>query len=143
MKAGASQFVSLHDDFKGRIQRGSLQPSTWVEFQIKATDGQAWGDISLEMGCDGSAVISATDGSSHTNGFSNEIVSGAPQPAKIRRSDGKTVLDTTQGYWGGGANHAAVEYEQKVVGQKKAYILGGSGTDMVMSRNNCLKVDMY
>ncbi|EMC94286.1 hypothetical protein BAUCODRAFT_228063 [Baudoinia panamericana UAMH 10762] len=144
LKAGATQFVSLHTDFKGRIQRGSVQPATWVEFQIKAAnDGQAWGDISLEMGCDGAATIAATDGSNHRNGFQNEIISGAPAAAKVKRSDGRVVLDTTQGYWGGGPNKAASAYEEKVVGQKKAYILGGSGTDMVMSKNNCLRVEMY
>lgn len=140
---GQTQFVGLDTSFKGRVQRGTQQPATWVEFQIKADDGVAWGDISLQMGCDGAAVISATDGKGVSAGFSQEIISGAPEAAKVTRGDGVVVLDTTQGYWGGGPNKAASDYELAVVGQQNAYVLGGSGTTVVRSENNRLAVDMY
>ena len=143
LNAGDSQFVSLDTNFKGRVQRGSQQPATWVEFQIKANDGVAWGDVSLIMGCDGAATIAATDGKGVTAGFSHEIIAGAPAAAKVTRADGKVVLDTTQGYWAGKPNKAASDYEMEVVGQQNAYILGGSGTTVARSENNCFAVDMY
>ena len=43
----------------------------------------------------------------------------------------------------GGPNQAAIEYERRVVGQKHAYITGGTGTDDVGSRNKRLAVDFY
>ena len=42
-----------------------------------------------------------------------------------------------------GPNEAAAEYELKVVGQKKAYIKGGTGTDDVASKNNRLAVEFF
>lgn len=144
LAAGASTFVPLPTTFKGRVQRGTVQPSTWVEFQISAdNDHAAWGDISLEMGCDGAATISATDGSGSSSGFSTDIVSKAPAAALVKNPKGQTVIDTTQGYWGGGPNKAASDYENSVVGQKRAYILGGTGTEMARSSNQCLAVEFY
>ncbi|KAI3399109.1 hypothetical protein diail_7688 [Diaporthe ilicicola] len=141
--AGQTQFVTLDVSFKGRVQRGALQPATWVEFQVRADDGVAWGNVSLEMGCDGAAVISATDGKGASAGFTQDIVSGAPDAAKVTRADGVVVLDTTQGYWAGGPNKAASDHELAVVGQQNAYVLGGEGTTVVRSENNRLAVDMY
>ncbi|MCJ1439425.1 hypothetical protein MMC27_008819 [Xylographa pallens] len=139
-----TQFVSLPDTFKGRVQRGTQQPATWAEFQVKAdNDGAAHGDISLEQGCDGAAVISATDGSGRSNGFSDDILSGAPDAALGQRSDGVRALATTMGNWTGGPNQAAIDYLNQVVGQQKAYIVGGTGTDDVASSNMCLAVDFY
>lgn len=43
----------------------------------------------------------------------------------------------------GGPNQAAIDYENKVVGQKKAYIVGGSGTIVVNSKNKKLAVEFY
>ena len=44
-------FVSLPASFKGRLQRGTQIPATWVEFQLDASnDHGAHGDISLEQG---------------------------------------------------------------------------------------------
>ncbi|KAK7720933.1 hypothetical protein SLS64_001226 [Diaporthe eres] len=140
---GQTQFVPLDSSFKGRVQRGTQQPATWVEFQLRADDGCAWGNISLIMGCDGAAMISATDGKGVSAGFTQDIVSGAPDAAKVTRGDGAVVLDTTQGYWAGGPNKAASDYELAVVGQQNAYVLGGSGTTVVRSENNRLAVDMY
>ncbi|MCJ1317936.1 hypothetical protein MMC15_003263 [Xylographa vitiligo] len=144
LQPNETQFVSLPDTFKGRVQRGMQLPATWVEFQVKAdNDGAAHGDISLEQGCDGAAVISATDGSGRSNGFSDDILSGAPDAALGQRSDGVRALATTMGNWTGGPNQAAIDYLNQVVGQQKAYIVGGTGTDDVASSNTCLAVDFY
>ncbi|KAL8645371.1 MAG: hypothetical protein Q9226_007338 [Calogaya cf. arnoldii] len=139
-----SRFISLPTSFEGRVQRGVLLPSTWAEFQIRAdNDGAAHGDISLQQGCDGAATIAATDGSGQINGFEHDIVSGAPEAAVRYKSDGTRALDTTVGNWNGGPNKAAIEWENEHVGQRRAYIVGGSGTDDVRSGNMCLAVDFY
>lgn len=144
LKAGASTFVELPESFKGRVQRGTLIPATWVEFQISAAnDHKAWGDISLQQGYDGPAMIRSTDGTNNSNGFTNDILPGAPQAARQKRSDGKECLASTMGNWMGGPNQAAIDYENKVVGQKKAYITGGSGTIVVNSANKRLAVEFY
>jgi len=95
------------------------------------------------MGYDGAAMIRATDGSNSSNGFVQDILKGAPAAAVVNNPQGQKVLDTTQGYWGGAGNKSASDYEFRVVGQKKAYILGGTGTDMVRSKNQRLAIDFY
>ena len=141
---GAHTYVNLPISFKGRVQRGTTQPATWVEFQVSASnDGAAHGDISLEQGCDGAATIAATDGSKRINGFTNDVVKDAPAAACTKKPDGEKVIASTMGNWAAGPNKAAIEYLDRVVGQKKAYITGGTGTDDVASRNKCLAVDMY
>lgn len=144
VNANDSTFVALPTSFKGRVQRGTQLPATWVEFQISAdNDGAAHGDISLEQGCDGAATIAATDGQSRFNGFTNDIVSGAPDAAVQNKPDGTRALATTMGNWMSGPNQAAIEWEMKNVGQQKAYIQGGTGTDDVASSNKCLAVTFY
>lgn len=144
LAAGAHTYVPLSTSFKGRVQRGTQIPCTWVEFQVSASnDGAAHGDISLEQGCDGAATIAATDGSGRKNGFTNDVLAGAPAAACMKRADGVKVLASTMGNWLGGPNQAAIAYLNNVVGQKKAYIVGGTGTDDVASKNKCLAVDMY
>lgn len=140
----ATTFVPLHDTFKGRVQRGTRIPATWVEFQLKASnDHSAHGDISLEQGYDGPAMIHATDGSGRNNGFSHDILPHAPHDAVTKRADGVSVLASTMGNWMAGPNQAAAEYELKVVGQSKAYIKGGTGTDDVASKNQRLAVEFF
>lgn len=144
LKPNQSQFVSLPRSFKGRVQRGKLLPCTWVEFQLDASnDHAAHGDISLQQGCDGAATIASTDGSNVLNGFTNDVVTGAPEAAIRKKSNGERATDTTVGNWMGGPNKATIDYLNKVVGQRKAYILGGSGTPDVASKNNRLAVVMY
>ncbi|KAI3390324.1 hypothetical protein diail_10120, partial [Diaporthe ilicicola] len=139
LRPGESKFVELPESFKGRVQRGKLIPATWVEFQLSASnDHKAWGNISLQQGYDGPAMISSTDGTNNSIGFTNDILPGAPQAAKQKRSDGKECLASTMGNWMGGPNQAAIDYENKAVGQKKAYIVGGSGTVVVNSKNKRL-----
>ncbi|KAI9699336.1 MAG: hypothetical protein M1836_002946 [Candelina mexicana] len=144
LKAHSNTFVSLPGSFKGRVQRGTLIPATWAEFQLDASDDHgAHGDISLEQGCDGAATISSTDGSHRVGGFTEDILKGAPAAAFQTRSDGARVLASTMGNWLGGPNQAAIDYERRVVGQKKAYITGGTGTDDIASKNQRLAVDFY
>ncbi|KAI4210078.1 MAG: hypothetical protein LQ351_007068 [Letrouitia transgressa] len=144
LHAHASAFVPLPASFKGRVQRGQLLPATWVEFQLSASnDGHAHGDVSLEQGCDGAATIASTDGSKRHNGFEKDIISHAPAAAVVRRQDGKKVLGSTMGNWMAGPNEAAAEWEMKEVGQRKAYIKGGTGTDDVASKNQRMRVDFF
>ncbi|KAL8745582.1 MAG: hypothetical protein Q9190_002294 [Brigantiaea leucoxantha] len=144
LHAGASTFVPLPHTFKGRVQRGTLIPATWVEFQLDASnDHHAHGDISLEQGYDGPATIAATDGSGRKNGFEKEILKGAPAGAIVKRSDGERVLGSTMGNWMAGPNEEAARWEEKEVGEKKAYIKGGTGRDDVGSGNQRLRVDFF
>lgn len=136
--------MPLPASFKGRVQRGTLLPATWAEFQLDASnDHGAHGDISLEQGCDGAATIAATDGRKSVGGFAEDVLSGAPEGACVRRADGKRVLQTTVGNWLSGPNGAAVEYERRVVGQGRAYVTEGAGTPDVASSNQRLAVDFY
>ncbi|MCJ1428979.1 hypothetical protein MMC29_006892 [Sticta canariensis] len=140
----ATAFVALPNTFKGRVQRGTRLPATWVEFQLNASnDHAAHGDISLEQGYDGAALIHATDGSGRVNGFSHDILPNAPRAAVTKRADGVEVLASTMGNWMAGPNKAAAEYELKTVGQAKAYIKGGTGTEDVASKNQRLAVEFF
>ena len=145
LRPHTSAFIGLAESFKGRVQRGKFIPATWVEFQLAAANNTgAWGDISLEQGYDGPAMIRSLDGSNYGNGFDRDILPGAPASAVAERAQDKVkVLASTMGNWLGGPNKAAIEYEQKVVGQKSVYITGGEGTNVVNSRNKRMAVDMY
>ncbi|KAJ7909948.1 hypothetical protein B0H13DRAFT_1488971, partial [Mycena leptocephala] len=145
LKPGETHFVSLPPSFKGRVQRGTFQPATWAEFQLSAdNDHGAHGDISLEQGCDGAATIASTDGSKVEGGFTErDIVEKAPAAAKHKRQDGVECIASTMGNWMGGPNQAAIEYLNKAVGQKKAYITGGTGTPDIASKNQRLAVTFY
>lgn len=141
--------IVLDPTFKGRIARTTDTPATWVEVQIKANDGMAWGDVSLETGCDGAAEVSPTDGGqSHTVGFSEpaDIVSKASQAPNVTetRADGVTVISIP---WSGSQvmNQAAADFLKNNVkgGQKSAYITGTDGTDVAVSSNNRLAVTFY
>ncbi|KAL9626648.1 MAG: hypothetical protein Q9204_007141 [Flavoplaca sp. TL-2023a] len=144
----ASKFVPLKKTFKGRVQRGTKIPATWVEFQCQAAnDGWAHGDISLQQGCDGAATIQGTDGAPHGSGliggFTKDVITRAPAAAKVKREDGVVCLASTMGNWMAGPNEAAAEWLFKEVGQKKAYIKGGSGTDIISSKNRRFDVCFY
>ncbi|KAH0553186.1 hypothetical protein GP486_006634 [Trichoglossum hirsutum] len=143
--AGACKFVPLSLSFKGRVQRGKTIPSTWVEFQTAASnDGQAHGDISIEQGCDGAAVIRSNDGSGRQGGFTIDIVSEAPGSATmIRQSDGKRVLASTMGNWLAPANNDAIQWASSKIDASKTYIVGGTGVEDVASANNVFEVDFY
>ncbi|KAJ8126219.1 hypothetical protein O1611_g7417 [Lasiodiplodia mahajangana] len=137
-------YVPLPLSFKGRVQRGDQQPATWGEFQVKASnDGRAHGDISLQQGCDGAATVASTDGTNVSNGFTKDIVKGAPAAALGKKPNGEKVLASTEGNWNGPGNNAAVDWEYKQLGHGKAYIKGGTGVPDVASKNNCLHFTFY
>lgn len=141
---GAMTYVPLGLSFKGRVQRGTQLPATWVEFQVQASnDGAAHGDISLEQGCDGAATIASTDGSKVSNGFTQDILKDAPAAAIKNKPNGEKALASTMGNWMGPPNTAASDYEYKVLGHGKAYITGGTGVPDIASHNNCLAVTFY
>jgi hypothetical protein len=115
-----------------------------VEFQISASnDNAAHGDVSLEQGCDGAATISSTDGSNVTGGFTNDVMSGAPEASLQTRPDGSKAIASTMGNWIAGPNEAAIDYLNGAVGQSKAYITGGTGVPDIASKNNVLAVVFY
>lgn len=140
--AGVTTFVPLPTTFKGRVQRGSTLPATWVEFQISAADGHGHGDVSLEQGCDGAATITPVGGGL-TGGFTNDVISGAPAAAVVTKPDGTKALASTMGNWNGPPNQAAIQYLQTAVGQSKAYITGGTGVPDIMTPNNQFSVVFY
>ena len=144
VEPGRTHFISLPASFKGRLQRGTQIPATWVEFQLNASnDHAAHGDISVEQGCDGAATIASTDGSKRINGFVKDVLKHAPAAAFGKRPDGKKVLASTMGNWMGGPNKAAIEWLEKEIGREKAYVTGGTGVADVASHNQVLAVDMY
>lgn len=133
LPAGKREFVTLDQYFKGRVQRGNTIPATWVEFQMMADDdGNAHGDVSLEQGCDGAATITPFGGGP-TGGFTDDVVTNAPKEAKVKKEDGTEAVASTEGNWMGGPNQAAIDHLNAKVGQKKAYILGGTGVPDIMS----------
>ena len=141
---GQNTFVALDRGFKGRVQRGTDLPATWGEFQVSASDdGKAHGDISLEQGCDGAATVAATDGSGQSNGFTQDILTNAPAAAIFNKPNGDRALATTMGNWESGPNQAAIDWENQQVGQRYAYITGGTGVPDVASANQCLQFDFY
>ena len=145
MPPGLTAFVSLDSSFKGRVQRGTQLPATWVEFQLAASnDKGAHGDISLEQGYDGPATIASTEpGNTSSGGFTNEILPGAPSGAIVNKPDGTPALGSTMGNWAAGPNKDAINWENEQVGQSKAYITGGTGVPDVSSSNQRLRVAFY
>jgi uncharacterized membrane protein len=141
--AGKGVFVSLPSSFHGRVQRGTEQPATWVEFQLRDNNGEAWGDVSLEQGCDGAATIQNADGSGIVAGFSNDVIPGAPAVALNKKPDGTKVIASTLGNWASGPNLAAVIYLNSTVGQEKAYITGGTETQLANNPNGQFTVNFY
>lgn len=147
--------VSLDDSFKGRVVRTTDTPATWVEIQVKDSSpctgdptfcGWGWGDISLEMGCDGAATVGPSGDSGSTVGFSTplDIVDNAPSAATTTRSDGTKVI-AAPWFKGTALNQAAIDYLQETVpgGTASAYINGTSGTNVTAAPNNRFLVTFY
>lgn len=138
--AGGTAFVSLPATFKGRVQRGTMIPATWVEFQISAdNDHAAHGDVSVEQGNDGPATISSTDGRNSSGGFTFPI--NASDAAYTIRGDGARVIASTMGNWMGGSNQAAIDAQQSIAGV--VYVTGGTGVPDVASNNQRMAVVFY
>jgi len=153
---GETKYAKTPYDWKGRAQRGKLQPATWAEFQIqdsdnngRQADGKAHGNVSLIQGCDGAVTVSSTDGQSH-NGFTDDCRAGAPKDALETKADGiVTVGRIVQNWPGSNKNPAAVTWLPEKVKSTQAYMLGpdgnaaSSGVPDVAGADNCLKFDIY
>lgn len=98
LKPEETKHVPLPPTFKGRVQRGTEVPATWVEFQLFDGNDQTWGNISLQKGYDGPVTIHSTDGSGHVGGFMNDAFEGAPAEAYRYTASGKKALDGTSAY---------------------------------------------
>ncbi|KAK4186313.1 hypothetical protein QBC35DRAFT_554401 [Podospora australis] len=121
LEPGNEIFISVCSTFAGHVVRGNPTENldgkvrhnlgTVVELawerQANGTN-RSWGYISLLEGCDGGAVLTSTDGSGVTTGFSKNILVGAPFKALSNKTDGSVVLDRTVEP---GANVAALKYE--------------------------------
>ncbi|THW00167.1 hypothetical protein D6D27_00508 [Aureobasidium pullulans] len=90
VSAGQAVSVDLPTSFKGRVQ--------------------AHGDVSVEQGNDGPAMIRATDGTNTTGGFTTPVHAAAS--AYEIRSDGQRVIASTMGNWLAGPNQAAIESQK-------------------------------
>ena len=119
--------VFLDVAWKGHVQRGHLQPSTWVEFQVKDNDAVnqwkpcqgAHGDVSLQRGYDGPATFGSTDPAGapyhgQWNGITTDILPAAPEALKFTRSDGTKVLKGTLGSGSFAADVAVENWEATV-----------------------------
>lgn len=143
LAAGQTQFVKLPTSFKGRVQRGTLIPATWVEFQVEAdNDHAAHGDISVEQGNDGGALIRSTDGRKSAAGFTGDILTWGRPEAYQTRSDGVRALASTAGNWMGGPNQAAIDAQLHRIGTT-VYVVGGTGIPDVASNNKRFAVEFY
>lgn len=149
--------VSLDLSFKGRVVRTTDTPATWVELQIQSdtsgcTEGSAfcgwgWGDVSLEMGCDGAATVAPADGSGDAVGYTTpaDLVDKAPSAATTTRSSDGVKVITAPWYDGTVLNQAAADYlYQNVPGDNTmAYINVTSGTTQAVATNNRFLVTFY
>ena len=81
----------------------------------------AWGDVSLLEGCDGAALIAATDGSGAVAGFSNDINTYAPPEILTNKTDGSLAIAKIVG---DSANFQARDYELNLLSEKtQAFIV--------------------
>ena len=163
INSGDTQFVPLDYGWAGTVQRGEALPATWVELNMVGT---AWGDVSLQQGCDGAATLSSTTGGT-TEGFTvninenpnipaaaffNPATQGSPCYTGQCTTQATNVLDTTTGnYWEPRtANAAATDYIESQLGGEnaalqKAFIgtTDWNTTPQVTSSNNCMAATFY
>ena len=153
--------VQLDLTFKGRVQRGNQAPATWVEFQVSDQSGVdpqqgSHGDVSLIQGYDGPATIASTDNPDESqnfwNGFTTDIMAGAPSSAIQNKPDGTPALASTEGLYGFNANPAAMTFENALsikpsdptkLLNKAAYVAHDSPVADVASNNKILLITFY
>lgn len=108
--------------------------------------GYGWGDVSLEMGCDGAATVAPADGTGTTVGFTTpgDLVDKAPSAATTTRSDGTKVIKAPW-YDGTSLSQDAIDYlvENVPGGNTAAYINVTSGTNVAAASNNRFLVTFY
>jgi len=138
--------------WQGRIQKGTNetgQVALWGEFQLSDPAGKAWGDISLQRGCDGGATVAPTDGTNDgVIGFTFDCRVGAPPNALITRPDGTQAVDQITTNWLP-ANPNALTWLESKLDAKNAYLANpngtatGTGTHVANSQNKCLAWTFY
>lgn len=152
IEQGQEAFVSLPDDFEGRVQRGSSQIATWVEIRMTDPNGIAWGDISLEAGYNGPATVQDAAGTGALVGFTTRLIPLA-RAAKDAATfaDWTTTTDTGLSLKATGPNgeqmpdlaawltSALTEHNAKDL----AYIAGGNGVNLAQSTAHQLRVKFY
>lgn len=123
--------------------------------------GQADGDVSLEIGCDGAATVQASSISGPGKppevgpvfGFSKDINSGAPADAYLNPANptgeilGGTLMKATGVLDATGneevINGNTLKYEQSVLSRSEANLFGGVGTNQAVATDNCLLINFY
>jgi hypothetical protein len=112
-------FISVCPTFQGRLVRGDPSYNldgttrnnlgTWVEMGWDGPPSYvAWGDVSLLQGCDGAALIQAMDNIGMITGFSDNLLSDAPNNTLAYKPNGQSVLAMTVGVT---ANNFTLAYE--------------------------------
>ena len=161
LNSGETQFVSLASGWTGTVQRGEALPATWVEMNMV---GMAYGDVSLQQGCDGAATLASTT-SDDSQGFTDNInedpnvpaaalfnpaTQGTPCYSGQCTTSATNVLDTTNGNYWGGPNAASTNYMMSKLGGEtaalqKAFIgtADSNTTPQVTTSNNCFAVTFY
>lgn len=145
VRARETRFVSLAPRFEGRVTRGvdawnlAGAPQTlasWLELTVDE-GGWAWTDLSLIRGCDGGAVVWATDGSRAWKGFAHPVLEGAPAEAYARKDDGAWILRESTN-WDGTINEAVRDWELLQVGADHAFVDDYHGWPIITSTNGRL-----
>ena len=153
--SGKSKVVALPIGFDGHVQRGKLLPATWVELNMNPASGVSDADVSLEIGFDGAVEVQGS-GATSVFGFSQDIRKGAPKDAFFNPADpdpghplpgtpttSTNVLDIPGDTTSGIINQATLTYEQSVLSQSDAYLIGGTGTNQALSSENCILITFY
>ncbi|KAK3989761.1 hypothetical protein QBC44DRAFT_381331 [Cladorrhinum sp. PSN332] len=135
---GTETWISVCPTFSGRIARGNKAAN------LDGTDKNSthsWGDISLLEGCDGAALLKATDGSEVTTGFSRDVLSNAPKEAMGRKSDGMgRVLDKTVGPE---ANFHAIQWELRLLDPEIDAFIIQSLKPVIVTENGRWDLTLY
>ncbi|KAH8651055.1 hypothetical protein BX600DRAFT_553974 [Xylariales sp. PMI_506] len=134
-------YYALPSLFAGRITRGTNEydlygqadPATWFEFSLDENNW-IWGDISLIRGCDGPAVLYATDGSGSWKGWNSDIISDAPAGATTYKADGSLVIQATEGE-NAVINTIPDEWDLAQVGPDYVYCDDSHGAPVIASTN--------
>ncbi|KAK3320141.1 hypothetical protein B0T19DRAFT_404665 [Cercophora scortea] len=139
LQPGTQVFMSVCPTFTGRIVRGNptynLDGSalhnlgTWIE-----------GDVSLLEGCDGAALLAATDGSGVMTGFSDDIITGAPYAALAAKSDGSVTLAKTVG---DDASWVATQYELGLLDPTTQAFIVQAYKPVIATRNGRWDLSLY
>ncbi|KAI1763543.1 hypothetical protein GGR53DRAFT_362077 [Hypoxylon sp. FL1150] len=151
LSAGQDAFISLPQGFQGRIVRGTTdvnldgQPhllGTWLEIGFDANDAMGYADVSLIRGCDGAVTVAAMDGTGASTGFTQDVLSGAPDDALQANDAGAMVIKATEGLLSAIVS-ASRDYLASVLGYDKAYIDDFHGNPVIASNNQRFSATFY